>query len=79
MQLDAVDAAFMSDSARAAITAEIAEYATTRSGRPSANGVIMLRTVAGSPAITTYSWLRVCDTVPTFSPAGLWIPIRAPT
>ena len=37
------------------------------------------RTVAGSPAITTYSWLRVCDTVPTFSPAGLWMPIWAPT
>ena len=59
----------------------IAAYDVSRvsSGVADANGVAIRRTVAGSPAITTYSWLRVCDTVPTFSPAGLWMPIRAPT
>src|SRR5207244_10047983 len=32
-----------------------------------------------SPPTTTYSTLRTCDTVPTFSPLGLWMPICAPT
>ena len=39
----------------------------------------MRSTSACSPAQTTYSTLRRCDTFPTFSPSGLWMPIWAPT
>ena len=46
-------------------------YDVSRHTSASANGSAMSRTVPASPAISTYSWFRVCDTVPTFSPAGI--------
>ena len=37
------------------------------------------RTRARSPATRTYSVLRRWETEPTLRPAGLWMPILAPT
>lgn len=36
-------------------------------------------TSCGDPEMTSNSRLRRCETVPTFSPVGLWMPMRAPT
>ena len=44
-----------------------------------AGAAVAASTRSVGPATKRCSVLRKCDTVPTFTPAGLWMPICAPT